>query len=131
MLSSKIEARKSLIHGIGLFAKCEISKGTVVWKDDESVIKFQYSDVKNLNPKLRDFIIKYVGSGDNNNIHLDTDQGIHLNHSCQPNIGIASDGLTEIALRNLRKDEEVAINYLDFTVNKELGFNCTCGRDHN
>jgi len=128
LLSSNIEARKSLIHGIGLFAKCDIPKGAVVWEDDDSVIKFQYSDVEHLNPKLRDFIIKYVGSGDKNNIHLDTDQGIHLNHSCQPNTGIASDGLTEIALRDIKKDEEITINYLDFPINKELDFKCNCTR---
>lgn len=128
MLSSKVEARKSTIHGIGLFAKCDISKGTILWEDDDSVIKFRYNDVENLNPKLRDFIIKYVGSGDKNNIHLDTDQGIHMNHSCQPNNGIASDGLTEIALRDIKNDEEITINYLDFPINKELDFKCNCAR---
>lgn len=126
MLNPKIEARRSAINGIGLFAKADIHEGEIIWKDDESVIKFKMSEVENLQPKLIDFIIKFVGSTKNDYIYLDTDEAIHLNHSCVPNTGLASDGLTEIALREIKMDEEVTINYLDFPVNKELGFTCNC-----
>ena len=131
MLSPKIEARKSEINGIGLFAKSDITKGEVVWKDDDSVIKFKMSEIQGLQPQLQEFIIKYVGSTLDEKIHLDTDEGIHLNHSCDPNTGLADDKLTEIALRDIKKDEEITINYLDFPVNKELDFDCKCEKHSN
>ena len=68
--------------------------------------------------------------------HLDPDPPAkHLNHSCDPNLGIRSqvDGIPEfVALRDIQKDEEVTFDYAMSEymhyprTNPELDFELTC-----
>ena len=47
------------------------------------------------------------------------------NHSCDPNTGI--DGLNVIALRNIKKNEELTLDYSQFLDENMEPFQCQCG----
>ena len=125
MLNHNVEARKSRINGIGLFANDDIKRGEIIWSLDDTVIQFTLDDIKNIPEKLQEFILRYVGSY-GEILTLDTDQSIFLNHSCTPNVGLAKDGITEIAIKDIKMGDELTINYLDFSINKILDFKCNC-----
>ena len=55
-----------------------------------------------------------------------TDPDNFINHSCDPNLRYDTAG-NVVAARDIRKGEEVFIDYGCFIVNFDEPFNCTCG----
>ena len=110
-ISPKAEKRQSPTHGRGLFAKEAIAKGEVVaikggyvmtaekWAAIEASVgpagEIYVSEGLVVAPQYKD---EYEGSM------------LHLNHSCEPNVGVEGQ-IVFITMRNVEPDEELVIDY--------------------
>jgi uncharacterized protein len=109
-ISPKAEKRQSRTHGRGLFAKEYIVKGEVVavkggyimttqdWAaiaDSIGPAEIYVSDGLVIAPKSKE---EYESSM------------MHLNHSCEPNVGVEGQ-IVFVAMREVEPDEELVIDY--------------------
>lgn len=108
--SDKVEKRTSGIEGRGLFARTTISKGEiVVVKGGAIMTRAERDEVeKQLGPaeiQIADDL--FIGP-----VTEETrEEGMmHLNHSCDPNVGIRGQ-ITFVAMRQIEKDEELSFDY--------------------
>ena len=125
-LSPKAEKRKSDTHGLGLYAREEISKGEVVsikggyimtredWAKKEKEIGYaaeiQLSDDLVIAPS-----------------HASEFEGcmMALNHSCEPNVGVQGQ-ITYVALRDIHSEEQLCLDYA--MIDDYVGtMKCNCG----
>ena len=93
--------------GLGIFSVLAVKKDTVIWKKiavDTDINKYPQS-----------YLAKYAVYNDGTP-YLCTDLANFMNHSCDPN----TDG--EIAIRDIKQDEELTYDY-----NDEEDFVCSCG----
>ncbi len=125
-VTPKAEARKSPIHGTGVFAKEKIKKGEVVavlggvivpkWEIEEywkkmGHVGIQINDDFYIVPTTRE----------------ELDQVGVFNHSCDPNIGFR-DSLTLVAIRDIEPGEELVFDYAFSESNPRYPpFKCNCG----
>lgn len=119
MIKIKAYLGKSKIDGWGVFASEDIKKGTITWEyvDGFDIIVDNY--MLNNDP---DYIKKYAFFDKQLNKHIlcgDIDR--YTNHSENPNIGPLPDGRM-VALRDIKKDEEIVANYndIDLYVNQKF-----------
>ena len=137
---AKIEVRKSLVHGNGIFANENISKGMVIEKSPMIEFKYNYD-----NEVLNNYFYAY--RDDNENVNMKRTvmpMGFFMiyNHSYEPNIRIighsdSSENITvssarnkirsdkniespinigvfiAVTIRDIKKDEEIFHNYYD------------------
>jgi hypothetical protein len=124
--SPKVEKRSSLIDGRGLFARERIESGEIV------VVKGGYI----LTRAQRDEIGRELGPAE---IQITEDLYIgpatrreregammHLNHSCEPNLGIQGQ-VIYVALRDIAAGEELTF---DYAMNEDEPYDemqCRCG----
>ncbi len=137
MIVAKTYLAKDQYGGKGLFAAEDIKKGDVIWVWDETVTKIytlaQYKSITDRNlpfgKKLK--IHAYPSQMEINGVETDVmlydmDNGSYINHSERPNKGfIADDDVNHpdfyraddvcVALRDIKKGEEITCNYLEFT----------------
>jgi len=114
MLLVKTRIDKSKSHGTGLFADQFIRKGTKTWKYhpkfDSSFTSKQINSLPSFAKKrLLDFL--YFDFKINKYILCCDDQRF-INHSNKPNI--QSRPSFDIAMRNIKKGEELMCNYEDY-----------------
>jgi len=122
--SPKTKKHGSGIEGRGLFAKEPISKGEIV------VVKGGYVMTK----AQRDKVEKQLGPTE---IQITKDLFIgpatqrereggmmHLNHSCQPNLGLQGQ-IVFVALRDIEKDVELTFDYA-MTDDESYEMKCNC-----
>lgn len=50
----------------------------------------------------------------------------HYNHSCEPNAGF-KDSITLVAIKDIKKDEEITMDYAMCITGNEFNFKCDCG----
>lgn len=116
MYRVKTYVDKSSIHGLGVFAGEDISKDTIVWEDvpgfDKVYTKAEYDAFPQ---QARDYLDIYA-YWDQEGIHLCGDHGIYCNHADEPNVGNwpPSGGKFEMALRDIKKGEEITSDYRTF-----------------
>ncbi|MFH1597830.1 MAG: SET domain-containing protein-lysine N-methyltransferase [Patescibacteria group bacterium] len=118
-------ARKSKVHGKGLFAKKDIWPGTKIieyvgnknkssrWEDDdhsETIYVFQLNR-------------KYDIDGD-----VNWNTAKYINHSCDPNseVDIIDDRIWIIAIKKIKKGQEITYNY-GFDLKDWQEHPCRCG----
>jgi SET domain-containing protein len=124
--SPKVEKRESDIEGRGLFSKDGIKAGEVV------VVKGGYV----LTKAQRDEIGRELGPSE---IQISEDLFIgpttarqreggmmHLNHSCEPNLGLQGQ-IVYVALRDIARDEELTFDYA-MTDDEPIEMKCRCGK---
>jgi hypothetical protein len=124
--SPKVDKRKSAIDGRGLFAREDISAGEVL------VVKGGYV----LTRAQRDQVGTLLGPSE---IQITEDLFIgpttrrereggmmHLNHSCEPNLGLQGQ-VVYVALRDIRMGEELTADYA-MTDDEPYEMTCRCGR---
>lgn len=121
--SSKIELRKSKIHGIGAFAITEITKGEVVFVKNGYILK-------NEEKCSHSIIDCYWPINDNYVLGARTDDEcdkvkLFINHSCDPNCGLQGINVG-VAIRDIAANEEITFDYAMLD-NEEYSFNCGCG----
>jgi hypothetical protein len=129
-VSPKIAVRESAIRGHGVFALADIRKGEVVTVAGGRVIA--EGEYRRLKSENREFVERYsmqiadgffliAGERDRD---LEADD--FFNHSCQPNCGIRGQ-LLMVALRRIRKGEELTYDYVMTDADPELRMECHCG----
>lgn len=128
MLVTQTIVKPSKISGMGLFALEDISKGAIVWEyDPETAFSIREKQLMILeesehHTEFVRFIVTYgfyVKALDS--ILLDLDNGRFINHSIQPNLGLANVSSEEVwkysvALRDISKGEELTEDYRNFEV---------------
>ena len=116
-----IYKKKSSIHGWGIFAKTNIPKGTrIIEYLGEKITK---AEADRRGPKLIEYAKKNKQTGAvyifvlNSKYdidgHVDYNTAKFINHSCAPNceVDIIRGRIWIIALRDIKKDEELFYNY--------------------
>ena len=117
----KVHIKKSNIHGNGIFAKKDITKN-----ENIALIKGKVINHTVVNKKTSAIGPNWIGIGRNKWIVPRVFD--RVNHSCDPNAGIKG-SRTLIALKNIKEDEEIFIDYstteedILWTLNKK----CKCG----
>jgi SET domain-containing protein len=124
--SPKTEVRESAIHGRGLFATGDITKGEIVAVKGGHIV-----DGKT----LREKITPVLGPVE---IQIDDDLFIaplteeerelsmlYLNHSCDPNLGMRGE-ITFVAMRDIRLGEELTHDWA-MTDDDDYSVECNCG----
>lgn len=128
--SPKVEMRNSRISGRGLFAKQLIQKG-------ELIISFENGKGKFINSNEAD---RLYNDGNDHMLQVKDDlffaatipgeyeKEDHINHSCEPNLGI--DGSVKfVAMRDIREGEELTFDYaMSESSNYEM--KCHCGNNN-
>jgi len=110
--------RPSQINGVGVFAIKDIPKGTNIFKGscNHNLISLGKKDIKTLNPEVKK-IIKDFFIGRNGKVLVPTcamngiDISYYLNHSKTPNIKAGTNGEVFVSRRNIKKNEELTIDY--------------------
>lgn len=124
-----IEVKESPVHGFGAFAKRDIPKGTVWWKGEieHNVLLLNKAQYQNFqlsarNPIKAEFE-KMVAIYSYYSAKLDAliiclDNARYVNHSAEPNSGSGpdQDPLQSIALRDIKKGEEILEDYHGYDV---------------
>lgn len=102
---------ESPVHGLGVFAARDVRKGEVIWQFDplfDRVIPLgalaEYPDHVQTWVKTRAEFFPHRSC-----FVLPSDGALFMNHSSDPNL--SSDGDRCIALRDIRKNEEITCDY--------------------
>ncbi len=105
--------KKSKIDKNGLYANCDISKGTKIIEYKGKIVSVKQSDS---NPKYDNNKAIYLFNI-NKRYDLDGDFKFNtarlINHSCDPNCEVFGSGLKVwvFAMKNIKKDEELSYDY--------------------
>lgn len=113
MLCVKTVLKQSPIHGVGLFADEDISKGTVVWKFNKLIdLILSEREVNSLEEPSRNQVLHYAFKTKNNYYVLVGDDDRFINYSSEPNIIDFPDiDSPSIAVRDIKKGEELTCDY--------------------
>ncbi|MES2003745.1 MAG: SET domain-containing protein [Bacteroidota bacterium] len=113
-----IALKPSGIHGIGVFALCDIPKGctTLFSKNTGGWLTISFEEATQLPAHSREFIETYYLYDDEKYFIPDhgtrvMDMASYLNHSSTPNIVSVNDGECFETLRVIREGEELFVNY--------------------
>ncbi|MBY9003102.1 MAG: SET domain-containing protein [Candidatus Lokiarchaeota archaeon] len=121
------EVKSSPIHGLGLFAKIFIPKGTIWWHarpQDVLIIskrQFQTISASYKNEYLKSFfkaLLTYsYFERDLNALIFCIDDSKYVNHSSDPNSGASEDenGFCSVALKDIQSGEEITEDYSKYT----------------
>ena len=117
MLQVKTTIDKSNMHGIGLYAAQFIPKGTVTWEYTPEFDNCYPLDCikrmpKHIKKRFLDY--SYIDYKQNKYVLCFDDQRF-INHSNKPNI--KSTPNMDVALRDIKKGEEMTCNYEDYEKN--------------
>ena len=121
--------RKSKIDKNGLYAKCNIKKGTRIIEYKGKLVTVKKSEI---DPKFDNNKAIYL-FGVNNRYDLYGDYRFNtarlINHSCEPNCEVFGEGLKiwVFAMKNINKGEELSYDYgFSFDSNYK-NYPCNCG----
>lgn len=113
-----ITLKPSTIHGIGVFALCDIPKGCrdIFSKGVGNWIKLSIDDVEKLPDHSKNLVETYCLFDEDHYYVPDygfkvMDMVNYLNHSSQPNVCSVNDGEQYEALRDIKAGEELLVNY--------------------
>jgi len=110
MLTVKTYIDKSKISGIGLFAKEDIKKGTVVWRLNPVLdILLPFEEFFKLDKITRRFL-NFYDYDLNRYVVCLGDNARFVNHSSNPNLAYIS-VTEEIAIKNIKKGKELTEDY--------------------
>lgn len=121
--SSKIELKKSEIHGKGAFAKTAIAKGEIVFVKNGHILpnaeKCSHSVIDCYWPIDDEYVLGARTDDECEKVKL------YINHSCDPNCGLQGINVG-VAIRDIAAGEEITFDY-SMLDNEEYSFICTCG----
>ena len=134
--SKYIEVRTSPIHGIGIFAACNISKGTKIIeyvgkkisKEEAEEIADRQFEKGQRGTEGHVYIFEINDDYDiDGNVPWNTAR--FINHTCDPNCETEQDSddrIWIIAMRNIKKGEELSYNY-GYDLDYYKDHPCKCG----
>jgi SET domain-containing protein len=120
MLLIKSTVKTSQIHGLGLFADQDISKGTVIWKFSPKLdLEINPADFDRLDQREKNYINFYgFRSKKTDNYHLSFDNVKFINHAKEGNITVDKtiDDVEYplVASRDIKAGEEILQDYFEF-----------------
>ena len=126
------EVKPSKIHGLGLFAKNFIPKGTIWWHARESdvliITKDQFitleSSIKSLQMEsyMKTLLTYSYYERDLDTLLFCLDNSRYVNHSFNANSGASEDGngFCSVSLRDIHIGEEITEDYSKYTICKWL-----------
>jgi len=117
MVVEKFYIAETKDKGQGLFAKRDIKKGELIFVRKDGKI---YNERSMKSSGLREDHFMQVGW---HKFMFIPPPGCLGNHSCDPNLGIK--GKKAYALKNIKKDEELTVDYDTFEYNWRM--KCKCG----
>ncbi|MCC6317801.1 MAG: SET domain-containing protein-lysine N-methyltransferase [Gemmatimonadaceae bacterium] len=118
------------ISGYGIFATRDLEPGDLVFRGEERaqrVVTARHVD-RTWHADDRSMLRRYGYPLGNDLFVLwddDPTQWAPTNHSCEPNA--AFDGLNVVAMRRVRRGEEITLDYGAFLDEASEPFRCTCG----
>ncbi len=115
-------AQSKLDIGKGVFAKRDIRK-------NERILEFTGLIISEQQAKLwkgKEVEANLLQIDDNKYIDIEEEPGVLVNHSCQPNAGIKNDRIL-VALRNIKKNEEIFFDYSTTMDEDCWTMKCKCG----
>ncbi|MBX2932502.1 MAG: ATP-grasp domain-containing protein [Chitinophagaceae bacterium] len=127
--TKKYFVKRNATVGYGIYAKNNITKGTIIFKGEET----------NHRIVTKKFVEEYWNKGEkenferyaypiNNEVYIlwsnNPSDWAPQNHSCDANT--AYDGLNVIALKNIVANEELTLNYAHFLDETAAPFQCNC-----
>lgn len=125
-INSLTEVRNSPVHGLGIFAKTNIPKGTIWWQarpcDVLLIEQDQFETLKTshhspVSKALLEAIYTYsYYSAEDDALILILDQARYTNHSFQPNSDVIPEPgiIGSITLRDIKAGEEILEDYSEF-----------------
>lgn len=125
MLLVRTYVAESPIHGLGLYAGEDIPKNTIVWKFNPIIDKFiDPEEIPTLPEHIQEFINTYAYLlEETNNYCLGLDNDRFTNHSENPNTKAIMGESKVIAIRDIKKGEEITSNYREFDkISRENGY---------
>lgn len=119
MMLVPVQAGRSPIHGLGLFARETIARGQPVWRFEPGFDRTFTTQAFEALPPQAQAHIRHYGYLDGAQGHwvLNGDLSIFLNHSPTPNTGAPGhDGPARqtVALRDIQPGEELTCDYAAF-----------------
>lgn len=121
----KFYVKESKLHGKGLFASKDIKKKETIFLIKGQEVNFLITDKKYAD-KI-DFDI--FGIAKNRWIDPKNNSWLYFNHSCNPDTGIKG-RVTIVAIRDIKKDEELTFDYSLNEADIFWNFKCNCeGKD--
>jgi len=117
VLLIEVEINRSDIHGIGLFCKNDIAKGTKVWMFHPVFdIILDDDQVRDLPVTAHEFLKIYgYRSVQTNELIVNLDLSRHINHSDQPNLVSDADS-NYYAAFHILAGTELTCDYREFSV---------------
>jgi D-alanine-D-alanine ligase-like ATP-grasp enzyme len=117
------------IAGYGIFAKKNIAKNEIIFKGEEKsqrIVTKQFINNNWNETQQQDFARYAYPISKNVYILWDTNaaEWAPQNHSCQANTTYF--GLNVIALKNIKKNEELTLDYATFLDETAMEFDCNC-----
>lgn len=131
-LRYEIRPSRTFRGEVGTFAVRNIKKGAVI--DDvnspEEVVFLKSSDFKKLDPLTRRRIERFCVLDEDGEYCVPADlnnmgASWYFNHSCEPNVAYDKRG-SFIAERDIRKDEELFVDYGRMYTDPKLRMKCAC-----
>lgn len=107
--------------GVGVFARADLPKGTVMWVLDELDRVFHEEEVRRMSPPIQEVLERYCFRNDRAHWVFPWDNTRFVNHSFHPNCLGTLHGF-EIAVRDIREGEEITNDY--GTLNIIEAFEC-------
>lgn len=117
MLIVETFLRQSPIHGLGVFAKHDMPKGTVLSRFMPPFdAQFPHELMVSLTPVEQDYLKVYAYRSKFTRLWvLDGDNDRYMNHSADPNTSMHPDGTSEnVSLRDIKAGEELTCDYRTF-----------------
>ena len=126
----KYGIKRNSLNGYGIFAVRPIKKDEVVFKLEEStqrIVTKSYVEQNWTPEQIEQFRHYAYPVSDQVYILWDNDptNWAPQNHSCEPNTGYS--GLNVVALKNIKKGEELTLDYAELMDSTIGSFECTCG----
>ena len=115
-----VRLKPSKIHGVGVFAICNIKKGTDLFPhgDRERILWIDKKQIGRLRGEVRELYDYFgVSMGKKLGVPFSFSEIIapwYMNHSFRPNVHVDQD-YSAIAARNIKKGEEITLDYTSFT----------------
>ncbi len=113
-----VALQPSPVHGIGVFAVCDIKKGckTIFSKNTGGWLKLSFEEVEQLPAHSKNLVETYYLYNSEHYFIPDhgckvMDMANYLNHSNTPNIISVNDGEYFETLRDIAKGEELLVDY--------------------
>lgn len=119
MANKFIKTKKSKIEGRGVFAMKDLKKSEKVYSFKKGKV-INESQIQDVSQKDK----RYLDKISDDEFEIIKPPARYVNHSCNPNV--IEKERTAYALRNIKKGEEITIDY-NKIAHLEKPFKCHCG----